>query len=290
MTDGRAKAHERYHVAMVEVKRRLRAVNRILGAKKSRTLTLDTDNEFSWLQVRKVIELVAFAGISSDEARYAALRMEAKDNPDYTRDWKVGDILKRLSKITPHFLPIPIGSVQVMGDGLWHFNEGKEKQTLERFVEIYERAGEHLHVPNPFGEVSLEQHQQLVTSSRKQLYKDVLYLTSVLWTHAKVGLEFDPKDDEPRGAANPISAWLVQLGKPETDEVRVVLAEGIDRPEGRADKEDVPSDECISAAFDGALAERVQRRQPDRLRTRVEGFVGVHPRAGQGGLPALGRA
>lgn len=59
MTDGRAKAHERYHVAMVEVKRRLRAVNRILGAKKSRTLTLDTDNEFSWLQVRKVIELVA---------------------------------------------------------------------------------------------------------------------------------------------------------------------------------------------------------------------------------------
>lgn len=32
MTDGRAKAHERYHVAMVEVKRRLRAVNRILGA------------------------------------------------------------------------------------------------------------------------------------------------------------------------------------------------------------------------------------------------------------------
>jgi hypothetical protein len=243
MTDGRAKAHERYHVAMVEVKRRLRAVNRILGAKKSRTLTLDTDNEFSWLQVRKVIELVAFAGISSDEARYAALRMEAKDNPDYTRDWKVGDILKRLSKITPHFLPIPIGSVQVMGDGLWHFNEGKEKQTLERFVEIYERAGEHLHVPNPFGEVSLEQHQQLVTSSRKQLYKDVLYLTSVLWTHAKVGLEFDPKDDEPRGAANPISAWLVQLGKPETEEVRVVLAEGIDRPEGRADKEDVPSDE-----------------------------------------------
>jgi len=243
MTDSRAKAHERYHAAMVEVKRRLRAVNRVLGAKKSRTLTMDTDNEFSWLQVRKVIELVAFAGIASDEARYAALRMEARDNPDYTRDWKVGDILRRLSKITPHFLPIPIGSVQVMGDGLWHFNEGKEKQTLERFVEIYDRAGEHLHVPNPFGEVSLERHQQLVALSRKQLYKDVLYLTGVLWTHAKVGLEFDPTDDEPRGAANPISAWLVQLGKPETDEVRVVLAEGIDRPSGGADKEDVARDE-----------------------------------------------
>jgi hypothetical protein len=59
---------------MVEVKRRLRAITRIQGAKKPRTLTLDTDNEFMWLQIRKVVELVAFASISSDETRYAALR------------------------------------------------------------------------------------------------------------------------------------------------------------------------------------------------------------------------
>lgn len=112
-SDRKVVAHERYHASMVEVKRRLRAVNRILGAKKARTLTVETDDEFMWLQVRKVVELVAFAGISSDESRYAALRAEAKDNPDYTRDWKVGDILRRLAKITPHFLPIPVGSVQV---------------------------------------------------------------------------------------------------------------------------------------------------------------------------------
>jgi hypothetical protein len=74
MTDPKASAHERYHAAMVEVKRRLRAITRIQGAKKPRTLTLDTDNEFMWLQIRKVVELVAFASISSDETRYAALR------------------------------------------------------------------------------------------------------------------------------------------------------------------------------------------------------------------------
>lgn len=76
--DSKAAAHERYHAAMVEVKQRLRAVSRTLGAKKPRTLTDETDNEFMWLQLRKVVELVAFAGISSDEARYAALRAEAK--------------------------------------------------------------------------------------------------------------------------------------------------------------------------------------------------------------------
>lgn len=227
--DSKAAAHERYHAAMVEVKQRLRAVNRTLGAKKPRTLTDQTDNEFMWLQVRKVVELVAFAGISSDEARYAALRAEAKDNPDYTRDWKVGDILRRLAKITPHFLPIPIGSVQVLSEGQWHFDAGKEKQTLERFVEIYERAGEYLHVPNPFSEASLARHGELLAASRDQLKADVQYLTGVLWTHAKVGLEFDPQGGEPREAANPISAWLVRLGQPDNDDVHVVLAEGIDR-------------------------------------------------------------
>lgn len=70
-----------------------------MGAKKPRTLTDETDNEFMWLQLRKVVELVAFAGISSDEARYAALRAEAKDNPDYTRDWKVGDIFTAVSAL-----------------------------------------------------------------------------------------------------------------------------------------------------------------------------------------------
>lgn len=227
--DSKAAAHERYHAAMVEVKQRLRAINRTLGAKKPRTLTDQTDNEFMWLQVRKVVELVAFAGISSDEARYAALRAEAKDNPDYTRDWKVGDILRRLAKITPHFLPIPIGSVQVLSEGQWHLDAGKEKQTLERFVEIYERAGEYLHVPNPFGEDALAQHGELLATSRERLHADVQYLTGVLWTHAKVGLEFTPQGGEPREAANPISAWLVRLGQPDNDDVHVVLAEGIDR-------------------------------------------------------------
>lgn len=227
--DSKAAAHERYHAAMVEVKQRLRAVSSTLGAKKPGTLTDETDNEFMWLQLRKVVELVAFAGISSDEARYAALRAEAKDNPDYTRDWKVGDILRRLAKITPHFLPIPIGSVQVLSEGQWHFDAGKEKQTLERFVEIYERAGEYLHVPNPFGEASLARHGELLATSRDQLKADVQYLTGVLWTHAKVGLEFAPEGGEPREAASPISAWLVRLGQPDNDDVHVVLAEGIDR-------------------------------------------------------------
>ncbi|MBA4281674.1 MAG: hypothetical protein C0437_20180, partial [Ralstonia sp.] len=104
LTQAAMPSHERYRAAMVEIKWRLRAIDRVLGAKKPRTLTAEFDNEFMWLQVRKIVELVAFGGMTADEARYAALRAEAKDNPNYRRDWKVGQILKRLAEITPHYL------------------------------------------------------------------------------------------------------------------------------------------------------------------------------------------
>jgi hypothetical protein len=98
---------------------------------------------------------------------------EAKDNPDYTRDWKVGDILRRLSKITPHFLPIPIRSVVVVAEGSGISMRARRSSTLERFIEIYERAGEHLHVPNPFADATMERHQHLLSTSREQLCDDV---------------------------------------------------------------------------------------------------------------------
>ena len=47
-----------YRNTMVEVKQRFYAIDRILGAKKSRTLTEEFDNEFMWLQIRKIVELV----------------------------------------------------------------------------------------------------------------------------------------------------------------------------------------------------------------------------------------
>ena len=81
-----------YRNTMVEVKQRFRAIDRILGAKKPRTLTEEFDNEFMWLQIRKIVELVVFGGIMADEQRYAALRAEVKDS-DYTQDWKVNKIL-----------------------------------------------------------------------------------------------------------------------------------------------------------------------------------------------------
>jgi len=64
------KPHELYLQQMVETKRRFRAVDRILGAKKPLTQNEEVDNESAFLQVRRIVELITFSAIISDEQRY----------------------------------------------------------------------------------------------------------------------------------------------------------------------------------------------------------------------------
>jgi hypothetical protein len=217
-----------YKNSMIEVKRRFLAIDRILGAKKGkpRTLNEEFDGEFMWLQLRKIVELVAFGGIMADEQRYATIRAEAKDNPDYRRDWKMTVILRKLAEITPHYLPIPIGELRQLEDGTKNFEVGEEKQTLERFIGIYNLAGDHLHVPNPLDFRTLADFQQRLDVSRESLQREVAYLKAVLWRHAKVGLGFDGATDKPREPGNPMTAWIIDFGKPKVDDVQMAMAAG----------------------------------------------------------------
>jgi hypothetical protein len=83
-------ATQLYYKQMVEVKSRLLAIERILGATKGkpRTMTEDYDNEFMWLQLRKIVELVTFSAIVSDRERYIALRRQQDATSNYEKDWR----------------------------------------------------------------------------------------------------------------------------------------------------------------------------------------------------------
>jgi len=224
-----------YTLQMTDVLRRIHAVERVLGAKKPRTLDAHLDNEFIWLQIRKIVELVTYAGITADEERYAALRAETAKNPDYTQDWKVNQILPRLVKITPHYLPIPIDGGTRQPNGLVSFLEAGPERTLERFLQIYNLAGSYLHITNPFSPTAAEAEQAKLVS-RERAKAELTYLKAVLWVHAKVGLEFDEKAGGPTEAANPKTAWLVKFGVPKPNDVEVTLAEGFDSPEWADDE------------------------------------------------------
>lgn len=215
-----------YRDHMIEVKRRFRAIDRILGAKKPRTLTAEFDDEFMWLQLRQIVELVAYSAIAADEERYAALRQEQDKNADYRVDSKPAKVLKHLSQISPHFLPKSLGVMVPQADGTKHFESGPEVAILDRFLDIHDTAGQHLHAINPFNEEDVKDLEVRLAAARRRIETETRYLKGVLWDHAKFGLLFQ-SGESPRELENAERAWIVKFGAPDTDGIQMILAKGI---------------------------------------------------------------
>lgn len=223
--------HETYLKQMVEVKKRLRALDWILGAKKPLIRNQEIDHECAFLQIRKIIELITFSAIVSDEHRYKRLReLDAEKNPkdrgNYALDWKAEEILKHLSKISPHFLPIPLGPITELSDGTKHFNEAAAKLTLERLIDIYKKAGGYLHIANPYKLDGVNLDIKKKDAAHEMLIKETRYLKSIIWEHAKIGLAWKPEAD-PVQLEQGESAWLVWFGNKNTDSVEMKLAKAI---------------------------------------------------------------
>jgi hypothetical protein len=211
---------------MVEVKRRFRAIQRVLGAKKPRTLTAEFDDEFMWLQLRQIVELVAYSAIAADEERYAALRQEQDKNADYRVDSKPAKVLKHLSQISPYFLPKSLGTMVEQSNGVNHFQEGPAVAMLDRFLAIHDIAGQHMHAINPFNDEDVKDFKVRLSAARRRIETETRYLMGVLWNHAKVGLQFQP-GASPRQLENTEQAWIIKFGPSDTDEVQMILAKGI---------------------------------------------------------------
>ena len=223
--------HELYLSQMVEVKRRFRAADRILGAKKPLTRDADIDNECVFLQMRRIIELITFSAIVSDELRYQRSReLDAMANPkdkgDYTADWNAAKILEKLSKISPYFLPRPLGPMTTQPDGTKHFNEAAAKLTHDRLISIYRTSGGYAHSPNPYKENSQELDRQKKVNARSTLERDMVFLKSVIWDHVKIGLAWTPGAN-PTQIENSETAWLVWFGNKDNDDVRMSLATAV---------------------------------------------------------------
>ena len=103
------------------------------------------DQELCCLQLRKSLELIAFAGISANFDRYCQLR------PSFHQDWNGKRIVSTLEKINPDFYPIPIKTFSD-GEGQLRYEDIRDGfLTKEDFVELYDWCGKQLHSFNPFG-------------------------------------------------------------------------------------------------------------------------------------------
>ena len=213
---------------MREVKRRFRAIDRILGAKKPRTLDADLDDEFMWLQLRQIVELVTFSAMLADEERYAARR--AKQGDDYQRDGKAGKVLRHLSNVSLHFLPQALGSMTALPDGTKRFEGTQQQATLDRLIEIHEAAGRQLHAHNPADVDGMRDLTALRLRSRERVVAETAYLKAILWEHFKVGLQRPFEETEnPGGDARRV--WILSFGRPEEPDVQMAVADAVEEPD-----------------------------------------------------------
>ena len=144
----------------------------------------------------------------------------------FNQQRQVGKLLPPtlLAEITPHSLPVPIGRQTTSADGVVQFQHGAAKQTLQRFLDIFNAAGTYLHVPNPLAFETLADFQVALDAARGRVEVELQYLKAVLWKHAKIGLAFDGVVDSPKQAGNPDNAWLVDFGNPDSDDIQMLLA------------------------------------------------------------------
>lgn len=210
---------------MVEVKRRFRAAEHILAADTPISGDIDIDNECVFAQIRRIIELITFSALIADRGHYQAHRLrEAQDNPrdkgDYTLDWNANEILKRLKKVNPNFLPQSAGDPQILPDKTKHIPYGSVgRKSHGDLIRIYQTASRYLHAPNPFATDQQQLEALKLAKARSVLNSDLKLLKGIIWKHNKFGLM--PRHPKVVGKK---FVWIVDLLDAASDKVEIHTA------------------------------------------------------------------
>jgi hypothetical protein len=179
---------------MAEAKQRLGLVRQLDQGEFSTTRT-EFDIELACLNLRRVLELVAFASLAANRAAYS------RYHADFHTHWKAAKILSKLESIHPAFFPVPMsqpGTHMAM----------VEKRCLTRsdFAELYDITSEVLHAWNPFK--SARHHVNMVRSPRA--WAELIW--ELLSVHMLTVAESDKR-------------FIVQMHHPEDEQVHVYVAQ-----------------------------------------------------------------
>jgi len=131
---------------LIEIKARLDYIANYSNLNKNRFVI-----ETHALQVRKLIELLAFSLLSIHQTRYKGNRANA--GQDFRKDWNGRDILNNILKINPDMFFRPAYSgFSIQGDGAKQvkLRDDKDCFTIKRLAKLYDRCGGVLHVANPW--------------------------------------------------------------------------------------------------------------------------------------------
>jgi len=150
---------------MEEIKLRINVVNFFVSGQ-GHALYLPSTIESVCLQIRKILELVAFGSLVANKDVYTAVHSKVSSA------WNAGDILRELERVNPGFYPVPVIEVPSDIPGVHRQNKKREGDYLTKpeFAEVYGRCGAIAHAANPYGKgIDYKHYQQMLPRWQTQI-------------------------------------------------------------------------------------------------------------------------
>jgi hypothetical protein len=161
----------------------------------------DFSGELACLNLRKVLELLAFASLTANREKYAEAHAK------FAQHWKAKLLLTNLAKLHPDFFPKPIAFGEPHSDGTKNLVDVKEPcLTRDDFEFLYDQASQVLHTQNPHGDAVR------VVDFRLSLSEWVQRIKTLLSVHYMRLVDSE-------------SLWVVMMRHPEDGRVHVYQAE-----------------------------------------------------------------
>lgn len=158
------------------IKRRIRAVLSIYcdtEDKHTSTLFPQTNIEFSLLQIRKILELIALSSLVSNFDLYKS-QLE-----NVERMWNARLIFRDIERINPDFYPKAI--IIVPEDRHRWLEREEDVLTKDEFIRIYEKIGKSMHEDPPF--LSFEDTEHYYKEIENSILDWIKKIQNLLWTH-----------------------------------------------------------------------------------------------------------
>jgi hypothetical protein len=122
--------------------------------------------ESASLQLRKILELVAFGSLVANKDAYTAVYAKA------SKKWNASELLNELEQVNPDFYPVPVIEVPSKIPGVVTEHKKRDGDFLTKldFAEVYGRCGVMAHAANPFGKgIDYAYYQQKLVLWRTQV-------------------------------------------------------------------------------------------------------------------------
>ena len=143
-TEMLAESMEKYRTLMEGVKLRIALIDKIMtGEHKLPDVPM---LESAALQLRKVLELIAFGSLVANKKAYSAA------HANFAGEWNAKKLLAKVGRLNPNFYPTPVKQTRphIPGIQIQHEKILNGYLTKVEFVRAYQQCSELIHTTNPY--------------------------------------------------------------------------------------------------------------------------------------------